>query len=60
MYIVPGVTDFFMAVTQIVGIMLKGKNDHLKERFCIIEPSFHCQKIILCCYGEADTDIWEH
>lgn len=31
-YVVPDVSDFFMAVTQIVSIILKGKNDHSKKR----------------------------
>ena len=60
MYFVPDVSDFFMAVTQIVSIILKGKNDRSKERHCTIEPYFHRQKLILCCYGEADPDIWEN
>lgn len=38
MHILPGVTDSFMEMTQLAGIMVKGKNEHLNEIFYKLNP----------------------
>lgn len=59
MYTVPGVTDSFMAMTQIVGIMLKEEKWALKRNILQIESYFHFYKIILCWYGEYQIQTFE-
>lgn len=52
------VSDFFMAVTQIVSIILKGKNDHSKKRIVQLNLYFH-RSITYTLLCSADPDIWE-
>lgn len=56
-YTVPGVTDFFMVMTQIVGKMLKGKNEHLKN-ILQIEFYFHLKKLYFA-FMEKQTQTFE-